>query len=1192
MRYEAWIDRGGTFTDCVLIDRLTGERRLTKVLSSDDAPLVGLRQLLDLSPDAPVPPCDVFMGTTLATNALLERKGARTALVITRGFADILAIGDQTRPELFALSIPPRQQLQRWTFEVNARLDAAGDVLESPSDEDLASLVARLVAVGATSVALVCMHASVRPEFERGLRARLLDHFPSGQAPRIYCSSESLAEQGLLSRAGACVVDAYVSPLLDAYLGHLQSALPGSRLQLMQSSGGLCPPTQFRGPQALLSGPAGGVVAAERIAAETGSVRLVSLDMGGTSTDVALVLGYCDLRRETSIGGIPLRSPTLDIHTVASGGGSVCDFDGYRLVVGPESTGAVPGPLCYGLAGRRPDDMRVAITDVNLILGRLASDFFPFPLDVEAARRGLTLVADKIGLHTGQRPALDHLASDFSRLVTVQMAEAIRSVVLSRGLDVQSVDLLIFGGAAGQHACDVARYLGIRQIHAHRLSGVLSAYGIGHADTLWQKEQDGRRRELTAEVHSTLDDEFEALEVQGRRSYTSPSQSEPTAERWVELRYRGTDAAISVRFGERGETLSRFHAEHQVRFGYARPDDPVEVALLRSQLRWRRRETRSRGAAHGADPAYPRRSQVVALSDGEQRAVPVYYATDLPDDSALEGPALVLDPTGTLLVDEGFRLEMRGDLISLVDHVPRPFSMGDRAARTALLGHRFTAIATQMGEALRRSASSTNIRDRMDFSCAVFDRDASLIANAPHIPVHLGAMSATVRALKELHPVMHPGDSYVSNDPALGGSHLPDITVVTPVFDRDRVLLGFTASRGHHADIGGISPGSMPAHSTALEEEGIVLSGLLLVSQGSLLEDSVTEALSSGPHPARNPAENLADLKAQLAANQVGARLLLDLATELSRAALHDGMQDLCALAERWLADSLTQLVTGKHHFKDEMDDGTTIAVTIFVDPTGLVIDFEGSSPAQPSNINAPYAVTLASILYVLRALVAQPIPLNDGCLRRVEVKLPEASVVNPGPDCAVAAGNVETSQRIVDVLLGALGLCAASQGTMNNLSLGNASFGYYETIAGGSGAGPGWHGASAVHSHMTNTKITDPEMMEARFPLRVRSFSVRRASGGDGLYRGGDGVVREIEALAPLRYSLITDRRVTEPFGQAGGSPGARGRNFVDGRPVPGRTEGDIAPGSIIRIETPGGGGYGVAPPVSASPAKSSALT
>jgi len=1179
MRYEVWIDRGGTFTDCVLFDRHTQTRTITKVLSSDDAPLVALRQLLALAPTTAIPPCDIYMGTTLATNALLERKGSPTALVITRGFGDVLAIGDQTRPDLFALSIPPRPQLQAWTFEIDARLDAQGNVLAEPSQEDLADLSQQLLAAGASSVALVCMHATAHPGFEQRLAQRLLQHFV-GQRPRIYCSSDSLAEQGLLARAGACVMDAYVSPTLDAYLGHLQEQLPGSRLQLMQSAGGLSPPEHFRGPQAILSGPAGGIVAAEKIAQTLGLTQLVSVDMGGTSTDVSLFLGSCELRRDTVIGGIKLRSPVLDIHTIASGGGSICGFDGYRLVVGPESVGAVPGPLCYPQDQAAPAALDVAITDVNLVLGRLGADFFPFPLRAEASRQGLERVADNIFDRTGQRPTVPRLALDFAAVVAVQMAEAIRSIALSRGVDVHTLDLLLLGGASGQHACDVARYLGIRRIFVHRLCGVLSAYGIGHADTLWQQEQDGGRLVLDADHYPQLCEQFAAMEARGEHSQRPPwDGAQLHVERWVELRYTGTESTIAVHLLSWEQTLRQFHAEHAARFGYARHEHQVEVVLVRSQLRWRRppqHELKTEPDA-SARPASWVRLQPVHLSDGTLRDVPLYHTHLLRSGQCIEGPALLLDAAGTLLVDAGFRAQLQGEMIQLVDHTPQANQSYDAAARAAILGHRFTAIATQMGEALRRSASSTNMRDRLDYSCALFDPEANLIANAPHIPVHLGAMSATVRAMKRLHPKMQPGDSYVSNDPALGGSHLPDITVVTPIFDTEQRLLGFTASRGHHADVGGISPGSMPAHSRTLADEGVVFSGQLLVRAGQFLDQSVLSILTFGAHPARNPGENLADLKAQLSANLLGARLLQELGSELSRDGLLRGMGELCALAQRWVEDSIAKLPRGTRRLCDTMDDGTVICASIHVGDRRLDIDFSGTSAEQPSNINAPYAVTLASVLYVLRTLIGRPLPLNDGCLAPIALHLPERSVVSPSAHAAVAAGNVETSQRIVDVLLGALGLCAASQGTMNNLSFENDTFGYYETIAGGVGASRSGHGASATHSHMTNTKITDPELMEARFPVRLREFSVRRGSGGTGAFNGGDGIVRVIEALEPLRYSLLADRRASVPFGLHGGGAGAAGRNFLDRVPLPGRVAGNLEPGSELRIETPGGGGYGV---------------
>ncbi len=1184
MRYEVWIDRGGTFTDCILLDRETNRRTLMKVPSSDRAPLIGIRALLQLSDSEPIPPCDIYMGTTIATNALLERKGAKTALVITRGFRDALVIGDQTRPSLFELEIAPRPQLYSHVFEIAARLDSTGAIVERPSDAELDALAHDIGLCGAKSVALVVLHSYAHPQFEAEIASRLLDRLrPTHSETCVFSSANTLPEQGIVGRAGACVVDAYVSPLVAQYLSQLERELPGSRVQLMQSSGGLTFPDQLRGPQAILSGPAGG------IAQQIQSSQLVSLDMGGTSTDIALIQEKCDLKRETEIDGIPIRAPMLNIGTIASGGGSVCDFDGYRLTVGPDSVGADPGPLCYGNDTKDPSGRaRVAITDVNVTLGRLCDDFFPFSLDPIRARHGLEELAERVSVETGDRLTPHALAVDLAALVTVQMAEAIRSATLDRGLDAKRCDLLVFGGAAGQHACAIARYLNIKRIIAHRLAGVLSAYGIGHADTLFQTERDAGRVELCTATLAALEVAFSEMEQEGidghrHRLETSLVES-PRVTRWLELRYRGTEASIAVPLDGIHTTAAQFHAAHAARFGYRREETTIEVVTLRLQLRWSKfdSEVTDESPSEPSKPtrplAYPRRYSRTYLSDGKLHEVPVYYLDDLSDRSELNGPALVLDRTGTTLVESGFSFCLQGDLIVLTDTAHDEELFFDETAESSIMGHRLGAIANQMGQVLRRTASSTNIRDRLDFSCALFDPKARLVANAPHIPVHLGAMSATVRAVMDRHPQMRPGDSYVSNDPALGGSHLPDITVITPVFDERETLLGFTASRGHHADIGGSTPGSMPTDSKRLEEEGIVMSALPLVRDGSLLEADISRLLSAGQFPARNPKENIADLEAQLAANRLGARLLNELSMELTPDGLMKRMNALHDLAARWVRDRIRDLPDGKRSFMDVMDDGTKIAVTVTVDDDRLILDFSDCSPQTDNNLNAPYAVTLAAVLYVLRLLVARPLPLNDGCLEPVKLILPPNSVVNPDRFRAVAAGNVETSQRIVDVLLAALDLCAASQGTMNNLSFGNETFGYYETIAGGTGAGPGFMGASATHSHMTNTRITDAEVLEERFPVRVVEFSVRAESGGQGRTRGGHGVIRELQALVPLHFSLLTDRRTSCPFGLAGGGQAVPGRNTLDGRVIPGRSQGSWGAGSRLLIETPGGGGYGKA--------------
>ncbi len=1184
MRYEFWIDRGGTFTDCLRLDRDTGDLKTTKVLSADDSPLVGIRTLLDLPPNAAIPPCHVKMGTTVATNALLERKGAKTGLIITKGFRDLLDIGDQTRPELFELDIRRPEKLAQVVEETSARLTPTGHSLVIPSDCEIERIVARMTANGIESIALVVLHAYANPQFEQALKRRIEKKLELlGHRCRVVASTGASNEQGLLARASTAVVDAYLTPLLELYLSNLQKHLPGSRLELMQSSGGLIAPEFFRGPASLLSGPAGGVVAAERIAKLKDSSALIAFDMGGTSTDVSLIRGLADRRYERSIAGIPLRAPMIDIHTVAAGGGSVCTFDGYGLTVGPESVGSDPGPICYGREqGSHP---RLALSDINLVLGRVAADHFPFKLDKESAASALAELADKVTAATGDPTNAETLALAFAEVANANMSEAIRTVTVGRGIDIRGADLLVFGGAAGQHACALARTLGISRIFVHRYSGILSAFGIGHADRLWTGEIDAGRGDLSEERLASLEDGLCALEARGNTKIGA-LDSAHRGNRELALRYRGTDSTLNIPWNDAALMRQQFEAEHLKRFGFLRTEAEIEIVTARVSLRLSSSfssslSTGGRGKASQADPDLPMRFERVHLNRRIEPDTPVYELVSLLDRAPLKGPALLLDPTGTYLIDDDFEVSFDNEILTISSIGTADLKLDHAAtapdiARVRILATRFASIAEQMGEALRQSASSTNIRDRLDFSCAIFDTKGRLIANAPHIPVHLGAMSESVSAVLDRFPKLHPGEAYVTNDPALGGSHLPDITVVSPVFDQAGHLMCITASRGHHSDVGGISPGSMPAFSKTLTEEGVVLSAFRFVSAGKLQEDRLRELLNTGPYPARNPDENLADLRAQLAANQLGGRLMLELAGEVGNQQIGEAMDDVRKLSAQWMRDAISELPDGSTTFSDRLDNGATIVAKITVTGSEIEIDFHGSAPEQDNNFNAPKAVTIACVMYVMRTLLARPLPLNEGCLAPVHLLIPEKSILNPSAGRPVAAGNVETSSRVVDVLLGALGLAAASQGTMNNLSFGNDTFGYYETIAGGAGAGATFSGASGVHTHMTNTRITDPEVLEERFPVRLVEFSLRSQSGGRGAYRGGEGVSRTIEALAPLRFSLLTTRRETSPFGLAGGGNGSPGVNRLNNLLIPSCIEAALEPGDRLQIETPGGGGYG----------------
>ena len=1197
MRYAFWVDRGGTFTDCILHDRHSGRVEATKVLSSDRAPIVGIRRLLGLGEADPIPPSEVRMGTTIATNALLERRGAACALLITRGFRDLIRIGDQTRPRLFELDISRPELLYQRVVEVDVRAGPDGKVLSREPREQMEQRLRELKEQRITSLAVVVLHAYAAGELEREIR----DAAHSLGFQHVALSHEVAPQIGLLARGATTVLDAYLTPLLGRYLAWLETELPGCRLWLMQSSGGLTAPGGFRGQHSFLSGPAGGIVAAAEVVRQAGLGRAISFDMGGTSTDVARYAGEFERVYEREIAGSNVLAPMLDIHTVAAGGGSICRFDGTRFAVGPESAGADPGPLCYGKVGAQ----HLTVTDLNLILGRLQPDLFPLPLERAPVERALREMQQALAA-SGQAQRPEQIAQGLLRIANANMAEAIAQVSVARGYDVRDHALVVFGGAGGQHACLVADLLGIRTILFHPLAGVLSAYGMGLAPIARHAQADAGRKPLSDELLPGLEPVF--LEL--RRKVLDGLEADGVAEQQTLLRqnldlgYAGSETVLTLELASAELLRQRFEAQHQQLFGYRRPQHPILV--LQARVEASSRPARMAGMAEppgGASPDArtalppPQRTALVwgPLHPEPDRA-PVYRRTELLPGHQLRGPAVVLDATGSIVVDPGFvlRVEMSGLLVltreseaALAHPAPHTAPLPSRDAPDPvlleLMGNRFMSIAHQMGHVLRRTALSTNIRERLDFSCAIFDRQAALIANAPHIPVHLGAMGESVAAVHARHPEPAPGDVFVINDPAQGGSHLPDITVVTPVHSADGLLRFYVASRGHHADVGGTTPGSMPANSTRLEHEGVVFRGEKIVAGGRFDRDVVFAILRSGAHPARAPENNLADLEAQIAANQRGLELLSALTAELGADFVERYMRFILDYAEERVVHLLRSLPAGTHVCSDRLDDGTLIRAELSVLDGRLRVDFSGTAPEHPGNLNTPRAVSLSAILYVLRCLIPQNIPLNSGCLRPVRVIFPEPSLLSPSADRAVAAGNVETSQRIVDVLLGALGRLAASQGTMNNLTFGNASFGYYETLAGGAGAGPGFAGASAVHTHMTNTRVTDAEVLEARYPVRVCEFSVRWGSGGAGRFAGGDGLIRELEFLAPLEVSILSERRSTLPFGLHGGHSAAPGRNLLNGAPLEGRVQFQVQPGDRLRIETPGGGGYG--PPAAASP-------
>ena len=928
------------------------------------------------------------------------------------------------------------------------------------------------------------------------------------------------------------------------------------------------------------------------MAQEAGFDRALSFDMGGTSTDVSLLVeGEVDRVFETRVAGLRVKAPMLRIHTVAAGGGSLCRFDGFRLTVGPESAGAWPGPLCYG----DPEARELALTDVNFFLGRIVPDRFPFPLTRAPVERAFSELARELR-GSGHPRAPDEIAAGFVEIANASMAQAIQEVSVRRGVDPRGFPLVGFGGAAGQHVCAVARRLAVRTVLLHPLAGLLSAYGIGVAALSWDRMRDAGRQPLegSGAAPASCRQALDALEAEGRAALLEEGAraAELRVDRFYDLRYTGTEAALSVAEPPDGNLARAFAASHQRRFGYTRPGRAVEVTTLRVQVQAPEAPPpllappATPGSRSPAPPGELRREAVWFPGAGRVQA-PLLGREQLRPGQTLRGPAILVEDTGTLVLDPGWCAQLEpGGLLRLRDEgapaVRHPDDLAEAdPVRLEVFGNRFMSIAEQMGTVLRKTAVSTNIKERLDYSCAVFDPRGGLVANAPHIPVHLGAMAATVRAVRRQIPGLGPGDAVVTNDPAEGGSHLPDVTLVSPVFV-EGALRFFVASRGHQADLGGTAPGSMPADSRSLEEEGVLIRAFPLVRRGRLDERRILRLLRSARFPARRPEDNLADLEAMAAANRTGEALLREMVAEHGLDAVSVTMSQLQEAARRKVEREIARLGDGERCFTDCLDDGTPIRVRLQVQGGRMRVDFTGTGPAVPGNLNTPRAVVEAAVLYVLRCLVAERIPLNGGCLDPVEIRIPKGSILDPPAGAAVVGGNVETSQRVVDVLLGAVGRVAASQGTMNNLAFGDEHFGYYETIGGGAGAGDGFPGASGVHTHMTNTRITDPEVLETRAPVVLRRFAIRRGSGGDGRYRGGDGLVRELLFTAPVRVSLLTERRTTAPYGLAGGKPGRPGVNRLvraDGRRerLPGHVQLDLAAGDRLIVETPGGGGYGV---------------
>ncbi|MBI1313620.1 hydantoinase [bacterium] len=1178
--------------------------------AEQEAPILAIRWLLGLKRDAVIPRVSVRLGTTRGTNALLTRSGARTAFITTKGFADVLLIGNQDRPRLFDLAIKKPDPLFERVVEIDERLAADGSVLRAPDRETVRRQLEELRTTGVESIAICLLHSFANLQHEY-----LVEEIARDVGFTEVSTSSRLAPLiRIVSRGDTTVMDAYLNPILRDYVRKLRDSLGDSDLRLMTSAGGLVDADSFVGKDSILSGPAGGVIGFSRVAQQAGFEKSIGFDMGGTSTDVSRFDGRYELEFETQKAGVRIVSPMLAIETVAAGGGSICGFDGVKLFVGPQSAGADPGPACYGRGGP------LTVTDINVVLGRVLPEHFPFPLHLERVQSQLESLCDETAASPlGQRYSPIELADGFRQIANANMVRAIRRISVAKGYDPADYVLVSFGGAGSQHACALARSLGTPRVLIHPYSGILSAYGIGLADVRRFAE-----RSILAELNpselSHIEAVFSELAAEARAEVEReglPAEQIELPVRSLELRYRGTESSILILEPDDSDWRSAFEVQHEQLYGYRHASRSLEALVARVEVVGRMLDPPDTIAERR--PRQPEPSSVTAAwFDGEELECGVFLRADLRSGDEITGPAIVCEPTSTVVIDPGWiaTIEPRGELL-LTDHtrpgatagLPEQASTAGQAGSGTqtlnsgpstldsspdpvlleIFNNLFASIAEQMGVTLQKTSFSTNVKERLDFSCAIFTPTGDLVVNAPHIPVHLGAMSETVKQLLAEVPDMAPGDVYVTNDPFRGGSHLPDVTVITPVHDPSSGQLIFlTASRAHHAEIGGIVPGSMPPFSKTLAEEGVLIRSFRLVAGGESREDELRELLSSGPYPSRSVEDNLADVSAQVAANNVGVRQLRELVERYSLAVVHAYMHHIQAAAAAKMRLALTRLDDGTYQRTDHLDDGASISVAIEIHGDSATVDFTGTGPVLDTNLNANRAIVTAAVLYVFRCLIDEDIPLNSGVLEPVQIVLPECLLNPPShddpADCvAIVGGNVETSQRVVDVLLGALGLAAASQGTMNNLTFGDGTFGYYETICGGSGATPGADGADAVHTHMTNTRLTDAEVIERRYPVRLHEFSIRRGSGGSGKHRGGDGIVRRIEFLKPLTVSLLTQRRGEyAPFGLNGGSNGAIGHNTLqragsnEVEQLAGRARVDINAGDILTIETPGGGGWG----------------
>ena len=1204
--WQFWIDRGGTFTD-IIARHPDGTLLCRKYLSEnpesyDDAAVYGIKSMLDIHQSDPVPDGlidKIKMGTTVATNALLERKGDDVLLAVTKGFKDALEIGYQARPDTFALKIEKPDILYTRVVEINERVSAKGEVLQTLDIELSKKALNTAYNQGLTAIAIVLMHGYQYSQHEKQLM-QLAKEIGFSQ---ISASHEVSPLQKLISRGETTLVDAYLTPILLRYIQNISKGLnqhKPAQLLFMQSSGGLTSADTFRGRDAILSGPAGGIVGAVHTAKLAGFDKIIGFDMGGTSTDVSHYAGEFEKAYETEVAGVRMRVPMLHIHTVAAGGGSVLRYQDGRFRVGPESAGALPGPICYRRNGK------LAVTDINLCLGKIQADFFPsifgpeqnLPLDKTNSLQAFADIANNID---DGRSAED-VAEGFLAIAIQHMAQAIKKISVSRGYDVSNYVLNCFGGAGGQHACLVAEKLGIKTVLLHRYSGILSAYGMGLADIKVERQrvanslmQSGDIQAIDFAIEQLKQANLEDLNKQGL------SNSQITHHCSALLKYLNTDTSLNISLDSLSEMQNSFTEQHQQQFGFFAPDKPIIIDTLIVESYGGAEKITEAKQTLASDLPIKIQTFRQIYSQGQWLNAPVIKLSSLRFGHEVVGPAIIVEPTGTIIVEKNWRVKVNvnGHLVLHFEAVKKVLDPDSTSQETTLnkadpvtlelFNSAFMSIAQQMGIVLRNTSQSVNVKERLDFSCAIFDATGNLIANAPHVPVHLGSMDASVKVIINGTQSVHAGDVFVQNNPYNGGSHLPDITVITPVFDAaNHSILFYVASRAHHEDVGGIAPGSMSSLATEIHQEGILLDSVKLVEQGDFQVTRLETLFSSGAYPARNIPQNMADLMAQTAANKTGVNELLKLVEQHSLKTVYAYMQHIQDSAKTSVQKVIAGLEDGE--FCYPLESGASIVVKISIDKTKLraCIDFTGTSAQQNNNLNAPKAITQAAVMYVFRCLVNDDVPLNAGCMQALDIIVPEGSLLNPRFPAAVVAGNVETSQAVTNALFAALGVLGSSQGTMNNLTFGNERYQYYETICSGSpggmdSKGKGFHGVAAVHTHMTNTRMTDPEILEQRYPVILKEFRIDRDSGGKGKYNAGDGITRTITFLEDMQCSILSGHRITPPYGLKGGEVGRVGRNWLtkpngEQLDLAGCEHTAVVAGDSISIQSPTGGGFGKA--------------